>query len=181
MKLTSLSYLALLAFTLALSACGDTVERKDDYETDPSRRSRYENGSVASDHGGFKLFGDRDDNAEKNNNTGIGVNAFLWRASLDTLSFMPIASADPFGGTIITDWYSPPSSPSERMKLNVFILGRELRADGIRVNVFRQQRDQAGNWVDAPTNVATAGSVEDGILTRARQMRVKQIETEAAR
>ena len=174
-----LAFLLLSALGCGLSACGGDVERKDDYETDPERRSRYSNGSVASEHGGFKLFGDRDDNAAKSAQSGIGVNAFLWRASLDTLSFMPIASADPFGGTIITDWYSPPSDPNERMKLNIFILGRELRADGIKVTVFRQSRDQAGNWVDAATNIATAGSVEDSILTRARQMRVKQLDRES--
>src|ERR1700674_770485 len=69
---------------------------------------------------------------------GIGVNAFLWRASLDTVAFMPLASADPFGGVIITDWYSPPESPAERFKMSVFIMDRTLRADGIRVAVFRQ-------------------------------------------
>jgi hypothetical protein len=88
---------------------------------------------------------------------------------------MPLTSADPFGGTIITDWYSPPSSPHERIKLNVFILSRELRADAVRVSVFRQQHDTNGAWVDVNTNVATAGTMEDSILTRARQMRVKQL------
>lgn len=165
--------LLYLPVFLALCACG-TLDRKDDYETDSVRKARYENGSVVSDHGGILLFGDREDNAQKAANTGIGVNAYLWRAALDTLSFMPIVSADPFGGTIITDWYAPPSTPNERVKLNVTILGRELRADGLRVNVFKQQRTASG-WVDAQTNIATAGSVEDSILTRARQLRVRQL------
>src|SRR5580704_11818711 len=69
---------------------------------------------------------------------GIGVNAFLWRGALDTLSFMPLSSADPFGGVIITDWYAPADTNGERFKATAYILGRELRSDGIRVSVFRQ-------------------------------------------
>src|SRR6201998_852295 len=64
----------------------------------------------------------------------VGVNSYLWHATLDTLSFMPLASADPFGGVIITDWYSPSTTQDERFKVNIFILGRELRADGVRAS-----------------------------------------------
>ena len=106
---------------------------------------------------------------------GIGVNSFLWRASLDTVSFMPLVSADPFGGVIITDWYSPPQSPEERFKVNVYILGRALRADGIRASVFRQQRDTAAGWIDAQVAPNTATDLENAILTRARQMRIAQL------
>ncbi len=166
-------FLILITFSFLLGACSG-VDREDTYNTDKDRAGRYANGSVASEKGGISLFGDRENN-KKSNATGIGVNAYLWRAALDTLSFMPLVSADPFGGTIITDWYAPPSSPGDRVKLNVFILSRELRADAVRVTVFRQQKDAAsGAWVDVNTNVATAGTMEDSILTRARQMRVKQ-------
>ena len=101
----------------------------------------------------------------------IGVNSFLWRASLDTISFMPVSSADPFGGVIITDWYSAGEAPNERFKLNVYILGRALRADGVRVAVFRQVRDSAGAWRDMALSDVTATKIEDSILTRARQLR----------
>ncbi len=100
----------------------------------------------------------------------IGVNAFLWRASLDTVATMPVNSADPFGGVIITDWHAQPAAPSERFKLNVYILGRALRADGVRVAVFRQVLTAAG-WRDAPVPSTTGSSIEDAILTRARQLR----------
>jgi hypothetical protein len=103
---------------------------------------------------------------------GLGVNAYLWRASLDTVSFMPLASADPFGGVIITDWYSPPETPSERFKINIFILDRQLRADGIKAAVFRQTQTSDGRWVDATVDAKTAGDFENTILTRARQLRV---------
>lgn len=108
--------------------------------------------------------------------TGIGVNSFLWRASLDTLGFMPIASADPFGGTIITDWYQLPESPSERFKLNVFILDRALRADGVKVSVFKQARDSSGQWVDVKVDSRMGGDLENSILTRARQLRIVSTE-----
>jgi hypothetical protein len=106
---------------------------------------------------------------------GVGVNSFLWRASLDTVSFMPLVSADPFGGVIITDWYSPPQSPDERFKVNVYILGRALRADGIRASVFRQQMNGATGWVDAQVAPNTGTDLENAILTRARQMRIAQL------
>jgi hypothetical protein len=105
---------------------------------------------------------------------GIGVNTYLWRASLDTVSFMPLLSADPFGGVIITDWYSPPESPTERFKLNIYILGRELRADGLRTAVFRQTFTQGVGWQDSQTASSTATDLENAILTRARQMRIAQ-------
>ncbi|MBF0094836.1 MAG: DUF3576 domain-containing protein [Alphaproteobacteria bacterium] len=105
---------------------------------------------------------------------GIGVNSLLWRAALDTIAFMPLASGDPFGGVIITDWYSPPESPGERFKVNIYILSRALRADGLRVSAFRQVRGGSGDWMDAPIDIA--GELEDAILTRARQLRMTQTE-----
>jgi hypothetical protein len=107
---------------------------------------------------------------------GIGVNSFLWRASLDTVSFMPVTSADPFGGVIITDWYTPPETPSERFKFNVYILGRSLRADGIRVAVFRQVDGGTGGWRDAPLPEETGSRIEDAILTKARQLRFEVLQ-----
>ena len=110
--------------------------------------------------------------------SGIGVNSFLWRATLDTIVFMPVSSADPFGGVLLTDWYTPPGSPGERFKPNVYILDRQLRAHGLRVAAFRQVRNPSGEWIDAPVNAQTATALEDTILTRARELRV--ISTAAA-
>ncbi len=102
---------------------------------------------------------------------GIGVNSFLWRASLDTISFMPLSSADPFGGVIITEWYTPPESPDERFKLTVYILDTRLRADGVRVALFRQERER-GQWEDSNASAGARTELEDAILTRARQLRI---------
>jgi predicted component of type VI protein secretion system len=111
---------------------------------------------------------------ETDTNTGIGVNSFLWRASLDTISFMPIASADPFGGVILTDWYENPETPGERYKLNIYILDRQLRADGVRVAVFKQQRE-GGTWRDTKVAPEMATNIENTVLTRARELRVAQM------
>ena len=104
----------------------------------------------------------------------IGVNAYLWRGALDTLSFAPLASADSAGGVIVTDWYSNPSNPNERVKLTVTILDQDLRADAIRVSASRQVA-QGGGWVEAPVQAATVQKLEDIILTRARDLRRKAV------
>jgi hypothetical protein len=103
---------------------------------------------------------------------GIGVNAFLWQATLDTIDFIPLASADPFGGLIITDWFQSVDAPGERLKMNIQIRDAALRADAVRVSVFRQVRDEAGDWLDAPVEEGTARAIEDHILTRARELRI---------
>lgn len=107
---------------------------------------------------------------------GIGVNTFLWRASLDTLSFMPLSQIDPFGGVIITDWFSNPEAPDERFKATVYILDSRLRADALSVQLFRQERRaDTGDWVDATVDPATRIQIENAILTRARQLRISQL------
>ena len=106
---------------------------------------------------------------------GLGVNSYLWRATLDTLAFMPLASADPIGGTVITDWYVNPEKPDERFKATVYILDTRLRADGLNVTVFKQTRDAAGQWVDAPVAGQTDIDIENSILTRARQLRLSNL------
>lgn len=122
---------------------------------------------------GLGLFGSKKDKAEED--SGIGVNSYLWRAALDTVSFMPLASADPFGGVILTDWYTPAENANERLKLNVFIMGRQLRSDAVRVRAFKQVAGSNG-WVDTEVSAETTRKLEDTILTRARQMRVAEID-----
>lgn len=101
----------------------------------------------------------------------IQVNGFLWRAALDTITFMPINTADPYGGVIVTDWYSPPETPRERLKVNVLVQGAALRSDGVKVTIFRQKRGDDGGWVDAAVDSNTAIDLENVILERARDMR----------
>jgi len=153
--------------TLLLTACdGIKTERADgESEADKIRKS------------GGKLFGDinligPDRSDDAGGASGIGVNGLLWRASLDTLSFLPLASADPFGGVIITDWYSPPESPNERFKVTTYILGRQLRSDGVRVAVFRQELSKGRGWVDSKVEDQTGPKLEGAILSRARELRI---------
>ena len=151
-----------------LSACQSGDSGAVSYE--PSAPTRTRERGIQLFGLGSSVFGGEDTSGAK-----IGVNALLWRAALDTVSFMPLGSADPFGGVIITDWYSPPQSPEERFKINVYILGRTLRADGVRAAVFRQRQSGAAGWVDAPVGSSTATELENAILTRARQLRIAQI------
>ena len=104
----------------------------------------------------------------------IGVNAFLWRASLDTLSFMPLLTADQIGGTIITDWYASPEEPRERFKATVYILDTRLRADALNVSIFRQT-NAGGSWSDASVDPDTEIQIENAILQRARELRLSNV------
>ncbi|WNK00241.1 DUF3576 domain-containing protein [Thalassospiraceae bacterium LMO-JJ14] len=166
-KMTRLGTVILAACVL-LTGCAYSPGDPRNEAKDENEYTDYKTRKTVFGDGGLSFFGN-----DSNNNSGgaLGVNSFLWRASLETISFMPINTADAFGGVIITDWYSPPESPSERFKLNVYILGRTLRADGIKVSVFRQLRDRSGNWADAVVPDGTAPKVEDSILTKARMLR----------
>lgn len=160
------------ALVMALAACGqtagDSAARNSKHDSNAPQNQRESLfGERGLNLGG--LYEDRDQGG-----SGIAVNSFLWRASLDTIAFMPLASADPFGGVIITDWYSPPDTPGERFKINVYILDRQLRADGVRASVFRQRLNPGGQWAEAPVDRTTTTELENAILTRARQLRVAQ-------
>lgn len=129
--------------------------------------SAFRSDDAAAQQRGGGLFGGSDSSAQ----AGIGVNSYLWRASLDTLNFMPLESADPFGGVIITDWYTDAAAPGERFKATVYILDTRLRADALNVSIFRQTNSN-GQWVDATVDPDTEIQIENAILTRARQLRL---------
>ena len=162
----------LAAVALLLCACGAEVVH--DYPQPGRPRGEQYGPPQQSIFGprGLVLFGGEDASEEDGGGGAIAVNSFLWRASLETLAFMPLASADPFGGLIITDWYSPPETADERFKATVYILDRRLRADGLKVAVFRQRRGADGGWEDAAVDDDTATGVENAILTRARELRI---------
>lgn len=106
----------------------------------------------------------------------MGVNSYLWRASLETLEFMPLLEVDPFGGVIITDWYASPEAPEERFKANVYILDTNLRADALKTSIFKQVR-AGGGWTDAAVDADTARQIENAILTRARQLYIATVDS----
>jgi hypothetical protein len=155
----------------ALGGCGgENLDLGNSHKIGGASNSGY----ITGGGGGLVNFGVGRDKAASDSGSGIGVNAYLWRGSLDTLKFMPLASADPFGGVIITDWWSPPSSPDERFKTTAYILGRQLRSDAIRVSVFRQVA-QNGQWVDAPVDPAKSTELENMVLTKARELRAEAV------
>jgi len=161
-------FFPILFLVFGLSACTSEFtqpELKTDEPSDDRRDQKLGKflGEETLTFGGPKKRGEED--------TVLGVNSHLWRASLDTISFMPLASADPFGGVIITDWYSPPQSPHERLKINIFILDRQLRSDGLKVSIFRQEHDKTGRWVEGSIDPQTVRDLENAILSRARHYR----------
>jgi hypothetical protein len=126
--------------------------------------------SKGLNYGGGKVSKSKAADLAASKVTTIGVNAYLWRAALDTVSFMPLVQTDSNGGVIVTDWYANPASPTERMKLTVSILDQDLRADAIRVAALRQV-NQGGNWIDSPVQAATVQKLEEVILNKARDLR----------
>lgn len=173
--MTKRSILAAGLLAIVLAGCSNNPNiravQEDEYQD--YRTKGGEQGKLGGDQG--LVFGvGKGANKDADSGTGgaLGVNAYLWRAALDTLGFMPLASADPFGGVIITDWYQPPGSANERFKATAYILGRQLRADGIRVSIFRQV-NQGGRWVDASVSPVTTGEIENKVLARARELRTQ--------
>jgi hypothetical protein len=162
-----------LSLASALAACGG--KSQDDYYPDdgwnPNEQVLNPDQADSDDRllsNGFSLFSGKDTTGGK---SGIGVNAHLWRATLDTLAFMPLTSVDSQGGVIITDWYTNPNVAGERFKMNVYILDTQLRADGVKVSVFRQTKTKDG-WMDASVNPETAIQLENQILRRARELKL---------
>ncbi|MGG5886793.1 DUF3576 domain-containing protein [Falsiroseomonas sp. HC035] len=177
MRLTQWMMVALTGTVLAgCGSLGDNLRTPglDEYSSD--RRRDQVRGRIGGTDG-ILIFGtDRSQQrpGAGQDGGGIGVNAYLWRASLDTLSFMPLSSADPFGGVLITDWYSPPGSQGERFRATAYVLGRQLRSDGVRIALFRQEL-RGNAWVDVPVAASTAAELEDQVLNRARELRAQSV------
>lgn len=121
---------------------------------------------------GLVIFGGKS-RASGSATDAINVNSYLWRATLDTVHFMPLLSADPFGGTVITDWYQMGDNSHERYKLNIYIIGAELRSDALRVAAFKQIKEKNGNWKDLGNHSELAKDIEDQILLKAREIKFK--------
>lgn len=172
MKYTSTLRASLCILLIAtVSGCGwfkggsYAVPKSD---TDERKESR---GSLTGGDGLLSMGGSSSKDALGGQ---IGVNSFLWRATLDTLSFMPLSTVDPFGGVVLTDWYEDPKTPGERFKVNALIMDKTLRSDGIKVTLFKQKSDKKGAWRDMDVNPRVARDLEDTILTRARELRLTQ-------
>ena len=168
---------AALAAGLALSGCGDLEAADEQFEqVDPPEADMTRDQPV-SRIGDLLEFNRATAGAA---GQALPVNRHLWRASVETLSFLPLASTDPFTGVIATDWASNAATPDERYKVTVFITEPALEARALNVAVFREVREGAeGAWTPAPVSETTPRRLEDAILTRARQLRVAELEAEA--
>jgi hypothetical protein len=161
-----------LSVLLLLIACSGVKSDTTNYPKNQEDARRDRRGKITGEDG-VNLFGGKESD-DDSDGAGLGVNSFMWRATLDTLSFMPITQADPFGGTIVTDWYEDPNAQGERFKINAYILSDKLRSDGIRISVFKQKLDEKLGWRDEKVAQSTASDLEDAVLTRARQLRIAQ-------
>ncbi len=168
---------ALLTCALSLTACGNSQPNPTPPNVIPGGPGDTSFSRLGGGEGFFTFGGDKKgSDGTGGGGGGIGVNAYLWRGALDTLSFLPLASADPFGGVIITDWYTPADASGERFKATAYILGRQLRSDAIRISLFRQV-NQGGRWVDAPVSPVTQADIENKVLDKARKLREQAAST----
>jgi len=171
---------AFICLSLLLTGCNSLKEKgsptsQDSTSRFPGTREEQRREHVGKLGGGGGLFSlggkEKDDSGPA---SGIAVNSYVWRASLDTLSFMPLLSADPFGGVIITDWYEDPSARGERFKMTVIMMSRTLRSDAVRLTVFKQRHDNTTGWQDVSVPEKVSRDLENKILTRARQLRIEK-------
>ena len=171
----------LIVYLLFLTSCSDVEigsrpplsKSPDDLHTEVFDPKKYE-------EGGTTIIEDLTDDlfGAKGGGVGIGVNVHLWKASLDTLSFMPLSSADPFGGVIITDWYSNAGSSEEKFKIIAYITGTVLRVDALKITVFKKIRDENGDWIDQTTSKDMATRIENSVFTKAKEYRIKKENSE---
>jgi hypothetical protein len=168
---TAIAFTALLAFSVSLASCsGIKTEAPEVNPTDMPKGPGLLSGESGNLLDAFK--GNKDGTGSGGG--VIGVNIYLWRAALESIAFMPITQADSNGGVIATDWYSQPDQPTERVRANILILGKTLRADVLKVSLFKQQK-KGDSWQDVPVSQATVTSLEDNILTRARAIKVQTL------
>lgn len=157
----------LLLALLGVSACSETSTKNEGPPLSADEQRKKGFGKLLGEE--TFVFGPKSKSDQSA--VTIGVNSFLWRATLDVLSFMPLNQADPFGGVIITDWFSPPSVQHERFKVDVFILDPQLRSDALKISIFHQKFEK-GIWVDVPVESSVLNDLEEAILLKARHLRI---------
>jgi len=174
-KLYEIKTIIILSILAILVGCSKDLDVQAQYPKSQEDERRARSGKLTGE-GGLKLFGGSSDDkggSGSGPNVGIGINSYLWRATLDTLSFMPLDIADPFGGVVTTDWYEDSEAKGERFKVNVLILDQTLHANALKVSVFKQNRVN-GEWRDAKPNQKLIIDLENKILTSARNYKVEK-------
>lgn len=170
---TAFGLAALLGLSTALVGCSSLKNLKTEApEANPT--DMPEGPGLFSGESGNLLSAFKSDKTAAETGGKIGVNIYLWRAALESVAFMPITQADSNGGVIVTDWYSQPGRADERVRANILILGKTLRADALKVTIFKQAR-KGGEWTDIAVSQATTTALEDTILTKARAIKVQTL------
>ena len=166
---------ALILSLFILDGCSGDLSPKEEQNVPMGRveARKRDFGNLFGDD--FLMFGGPKKPGSSEMGASATVNPFIWRASLDTLSFMPLASADALGGVIVTDWYTAPRKPHERIKVTIYVTNPQLRADAIKVTIYKQI-NKGGTWVNAPADAAAAAEMENIILSKARQLRIKHVQ-----
>ena len=101
----------------------------------------------------------------------VNVNGYLWRATLNILSFVPLISTDALSGTIITDWYVNKNIQNQRLKITVNINTNELKSESIKIKV-EIQNFKNNIWSQPLTSNSLATQIEDSILNEARNLKL---------
>lgn len=165
----------ILAVIITLLTLDAIAADSSSYPVPASRKRQEDFGSILGGKGGITLYDNANPNAGalggSKSAAALNVNQYLWKASLNTLGFMPLASADSAGGVIVTDWYEDPSFPGERYKVNIVITSQELRVESLKITTFKQVL-KAGNWREVPVNPKVSMDLEEKILTQARELNV---------
>lgn len=159
-------YVSIAAAALWLVACSSSSEQAEPTVQAPPPPATTQTAAAAQSGSVFDV-------SSGDERKGVAVNAYLWRASLDALSFMPMEQADPFGGTIKTGWYVPPATPNERLRVAIYILDSRLRADALRLSVFKETKKATGEWIDAAVDPETVTKLENLILNKARTLKIQ--------
>lgn len=172
--------IAAVTLAVALAACGSNQRAQEPVGPRSGPTGKYNpNDESVFGEGGASLnniLGSGSARKTPGESDALPVNKYLWRAALDTLSFLPLSSTDPFTGVIATDWGANPDAPGERFKVTAYMVRPTLAASSLKVAVYREVRAEGGAWVPAAVSADTARKIEDAILTRARQIRIAEVE-----
>ncbi len=148
---------------------GDNTAKGRKLQMEVAENKLRTGGGLFGKKGGIDLLNENNQTASIG--VGMPINPYLWKASLETINFMPLSSADPFAGLIITDWYSQ-NNTNERCKINIFIKGIELKTSNLKVNSFCQTLSDKNNWVSNETDIKINAQIENAILNKAKKLKL---------
>ena len=151
------------------------TNKKDlDRQLDDAENRLRTGGGLFGKKAGIDILSTGGKNEQTYSSIGLPINPYLWKGALETINFMPLLSADPFSGIIITEWYTDNKNPNERCKLNIYIKGVELKTSNLKVNSFCQNLSETGSWIDKEINKTNNAQIENAILNKAKKIKLAQ-------